>query len=74
MLMLGRIVFVLIALGLLLLLGKNTDAAGPLAITALFALSVAIYFTPSFVAYSREHQQKVSIFVLNFCLGWTINK
>ncbi|MEQ1837544.1 MAG: superinfection immunity protein [Candidatus Nitrotoga sp.] len=72
MLMLGRIVFVLIALGLLLLLGKITDAAGPLAITGLFTLAIAVYFTPSFVAYSREHQQKVSIFVLNLCLGWTI--
>ena len=72
MLMLGKEVFALITLGLIFLLGSNNDAVGPLAITGLFALAIAVYFTPSFVAYSREHQQKASIFFLNLCLGWTI--
>jgi hypothetical protein len=75
MLMLGRIVFVLFAFGLLLLVGRGglTDSTlAPLVIIVLLVLSIVIYFWPSIVAHSRQHPQKVSIFVLNLCLGWTV--
>jgi hypothetical protein len=74
MLMLVRIVFVLVALGLFILVGRGlTDnTLAPLVLIVLFVSSIGIYFFPSFVAYSRQHLQKVSIFVLNLSLGWTI--
>jgi hypothetical protein len=30
-----------------------------------------IYFIPAMVASSREHQQRLAIFMLNLLLGWT---
>ena len=39
-----------------------------IAITSIFA----VYFLPSFIAFSRDHKNKVAIFLLNFLLGWTV--
>ena len=39
-----------------------------IAITSIFA----VYFLPSFIAFSRDHKNKVSIFLLNLLLGWTV--
>lgn len=74
MLMFGRIVIVLFFFGLFVLLGRglSSDTTAPLVIIILAVLSIVIYFCPSIVANSRLHPQKVSIFVLNLCLGWTV--
>ena len=32
----------------------------------------AVYFLPSFIAFSRDHKNKVAIFLLNLLLGWTV--
>ena len=37
-------------------------------ITSIFA----VYFLPSFIAFSRDHKNKVAIFLLNLLLGWTV--
>ena len=39
-----------------------------IAVTSIFA----IYFLPSFIAFSRQHKNKIAIFLLNLLLGWTI--
>ena len=39
-----------------------------IAITSIFA----VYFLPSFIAFSRDHKNKVAIFLLNLLLGWTV--
>jgi len=37
----------------------------------IFAVAVAIYLTPSFVASARNHQNMTPILILNLFLGWT---
>ncbi|RDH86381.1 MAG: hypothetical protein DIZ78_09435 [endosymbiont of Escarpia spicata] len=37
----------------------------------LAAISIAIYFTPGWVAHGRKHQNANAIFILNLFLGWT---
>lgn len=37
----------------------------------VFALTVIIYFLPSFIASGRRHSATFLIFLLNFTLGWT---
>ena len=39
-----------------------------IAITSIFA----VYFLPSFIAFSRQHKNKIAIFLLNLLLGWTV--
>ena len=39
-----------------------------IAITSIFA----VYFLPSFIAFSRDHKNKIAIFLLNLLLGWTV--
>jgi len=34
-------------------------------------LIIFIYFTPSLVASSRKHHNRVAIYVVNLFLGWT---
>lgn len=36
------------------------------------ALGVAMYLLPTIIAMGRSHQNKVSIFLLNLILGWTL--
>jgi hypothetical protein len=36
----------------------------------VFILSVAIYFTPTFIALVRKHPNGAPIFLVNFLLGW----
>lgn len=74
MMILGRIVIVLFFFGLFVLVerGLTYNTLAPLAIIVLAVSSIVIYFCPSIVANSRQHPQKVSIFVLNVCLGWTV--
>ena len=38
-----------------------------IAITSIFA----VYFLPSFIAFSRAHKDRLVIFLLNLFLGWT---
>ena len=33
---------------------------------------LAVYFLPSFIAFSRQHKNKIAIFLLNLLLGWTV--
>jgi hypothetical protein len=42
-------------------------------IPGLFMLAFvgALYFLPSIVAKSRQHQQSLAVFILNLFLGWT---
>ncbi|MGO0686835.1 superinfection immunity protein [Pseudomonas fulva] len=38
----------------------------------MLAMAVALYFTPTIIAASRTHPNRVSIMLLNFFLGWTV--
>jgi hypothetical protein len=38
----------------------------------LLTLVPVIYFLPSFIALLRQHKNKLSIFLLNLFLGWTV--
>lgn len=35
------------------------------------AISLALYFVPTIIAWKREHHQLLAIFVLNLVFGWT---
>lgn len=35
-------------------------------------LIFVFYFLPSFIAFLRQHKNKLAIFLLNLLLGWTI--
>jgi hypothetical protein len=37
----------------------------------LLLLLVGLYFLPSFVAYTRKHQNAGAILIVNIFLGWT---
>lgn len=37
----------------------------------LTAILAVLYFVPSFIAYKRNHKNKLPIFVLNLLLGWS---
>ena len=38
----------------------------------LITLLLAVYFTPTLVAFGRDHYNRGAIFVLNLLLGWTL--
>jgi Superinfection immunity protein len=48
------------------------NAAGLLAGFLVLALSLAIYFIPTLVAFERLRRNRGAIFVLNLFLGWTL--
>lgn len=35
-------------------------------------VSIAVYFIPTFIAFSRNRSNKVAIFCMNFFLGWMV--
>jgi hypothetical protein len=37
-----------------------------------FALVVAIYFVPTMIAYTRKHERKGTILLVDLFLGWTL--
>ena len=37
----------------------------------IIVIFLLVYFLPAMVASSRDHQQKLAIFMLNLLLGWT---
>lgn len=41
------------------------------AVLLFVIVSLAIYFVPAIVAFSRQHHQKAAILVLNLFLGWS---
>ena len=38
----------------------------------VIALIFALYFMPTFIAFLRQHKNKLVIFLLNLLLGWTV--
>ena len=38
----------------------------------IITLIFAVYFLPSLIAFSRQHKNKIAIFLLNLLLGWTV--
>jgi hypothetical protein len=64
------------ALGLLALIsfaiGQGTNGIAGLMTIVFFASSIALYFSPSWVAHRRGHTSAVAITVLNVLLGWTV--
>lgn len=60
------------AVGIMMLMGGNSPAAFMWGIAALVALGIWINFIPTWVAYSREHPNRVPILLLNIFLGWTL--
>jgi len=38
----------------------------------LVVLFFAFYFLPTLIAFSRQHKNKLAIFLLNLLLGWTV--
>ena len=51
---------------------KMDNAPRLLAGFLLISLSLAVYFTPTLVAFGRDHYNRGAIFVLNLLLGWTL--
>ena len=37
----------------------------------IITLIFAAYFLPTFIAFLRQHRNKLAIFLLNLLLGWT---
>ena len=37
----------------------------------VITLIFAVYFLPTFIAFLRQHRNKLAIFLLNLLLGWT---
>ncbi len=54
------------------LIGNGTNSAALLCAIIFVPTSVALYFSPAFVAYRRKHPNRAAIGVLNFALGWTV--
>ena len=40
-------------------------------VVILLLIVIVINFIPSFIAFKRNHENKVAILILNICLGWT---
>jgi hypothetical protein len=38
----------------------------------IITLIFAVYFLPSLIAFSRQHKNRIAIFLLNLLLGWTV--
>jgi hypothetical protein len=38
----------------------------------LVVLIFALYFLPTLIAFSRQHKNKLAIFLFNLLLGWTV--
>ena len=38
----------------------------------LVVLIFGFYFLPTFIAFLRQHKNKLAIFLLNLLLGWTV--
>ena len=38
----------------------------------LVVLIFAVYFSPTLIAFLRQHKNKLAIFLLNLLLGWTV--
>jgi Superinfection immunity protein len=43
----------------------------PLGVLVLVSIGALVMFTPSFVAYHRNHHHKMAIFALNLLRGWS---
>ncbi|WP_204117398.1 superinfection immunity protein [Paraburkholderia sp. C35] len=54
------------------LIGSGTNGIALVCAIIFFPASVALYFSPTFVAVHRKHPNRVAIFVLNLMLGWTL--
>jgi hypothetical protein len=37
----------------------------------IIVTGLAVYFVPTIIAFSRNHKNKVAIFLLNLLAGWT---
>ncbi|MBI2682132.1 MAG: superinfection immunity protein [Acidobacteriales bacterium] len=55
---------------------NSGDAAAGLFIILLFLVlalvGFCLYITPTIVAFTRKHRQRVPILVINFFLGWSV--
>lgn len=40
-------------------------------VLVFFGLGVFLYFLPAFIAFRREHHNRMAILILNIFLGWT---
>jgi hypothetical protein len=49
-----------------------SDAAAGWTTLAACVLGFFVYFLPSFIAYNRDHKNKVAIAILNLFFGWTL--
>lgn len=53
-------------------MGSGAGAGMGVFTMVLMLVGVVIYFVPAFIAFKREHPQKVSIILLNVLLGWSV--
>ena len=57
----------------LLAIATGTGNAGGYAIFNIVVfLVLLVYFSPSFVAFQKDHSKSMKIFLVNLFLGWTI--
>lgn len=54
------------------LIGSGANGIAMVCAIIFFPASVALYFSPTLVAFHRRHPNRVAIFVLNLMLGWTV--
>lgn len=50
---------------------NSSDGAGVLLVVTII-IGLTIYFTPSAIAFNRDHPQRTAILILNLFLGWTL--
>jgi len=53
------------------LIGSGTNDIAKVAAVIFFPSVIALYFSPTIVAFNRGHQNRTPIALLNFFLGWT---
>jgi hypothetical protein len=72
----GRFLLFLFGLGALvavfLLYSGHTESAILAGIAAAGVLLLWFHFLPTFIAYGREHPNRMTILLLNLLLGWTL--
>jgi hypothetical protein len=54
------------------LVGSGTNTAAMVATVVFFPTAIALYFFPSIEAGIKAHRSKMSIFLVNLFLGWTL--
>jgi hypothetical protein len=48
------------------------QSSDPAVFAIIVIVAFIIHFMPSFIAFSRDHANKIAILIINLLLGWTV--